>query len=32
MLEDIEKIWALRDIIPDPNVIPLESVIVDKGN
>ena len=25
MLEDMEKIWALRDIIPDPNVIPLES-------
>ena len=21
MLEDLDKIWALRDIIPDPNVI-----------
>ena len=21
MLEDLDKIWALRDVIPDPNVI-----------
>lgn len=27
MLEDMEKIWALRDIIPDPTKIPLKSDI-----
>ena len=32
MLEDMEKIWALRDVIPDPNKIPLKSDIKEKGN
>ncbi len=32
MLEDMEKIWALRDIIPDPTKIPLKSDIKEKGN